>query len=308
VEPHTENFGARLRSLIDRKGLTLVEFAEQFPLSESNLHNWLKRSAPPLEKHWDKLAAFFGVSRSYVAYGAPILSELDADVPFGDGSPNSADEVPEEMRDLAWRIKTSLENSNYTAASLAAKMGTSVGCVHDWLGGKKRPKARELRDLAGLFDVDAGWLATGEKPASGSAAVVPPPPDSAVFVREVPVISWTHAGAAATYEEMPQHFHGKVATACRGRRLYGLRVEGDSMIPRYNPGDIVVLDAYGEPRNGKGVVVKFTTDAVQIRLYHKLSSGKIRLTSTRPEVYPTDDYDPSDFHWIHPVLQTVRDE
>lgn len=91
MEPRTTNFGARLRSLIDRKGITIVQFAKQFPLSESNLHKWLKRSAPPLEKHWPKLASFFGVSESYIAYGTPNLEE-----PLGAGV--RVDEAPQSTR------------------------------------------------------------------------------------------------------------------------------------------------------------------------------------------------------------------
>jgi phage repressor protein C with HTH and peptisase S24 domain len=258
-----------------------------------------------LEKHWPKLAEFFGVSESYVAFGTP--EKMDPTEIVGEGE-------TEELREFSWRLKVLALERPIEKAALAGRMGVPLERVEDWFHGRKKPRAREIRDLAALFNAEPEWLATGEGPRLKFMPLPTPQGFSsqegvgAVPVREVPVISWAHAGTAATYEEMPRHFHGKVATSSRGRRVYGLRVEGDSMIPRYNPGDIVILDADGEPRNGKGVVVKFSNDAVQIRLYHKLSNGKIRLTSTRPEIYPTDDYNPEDFHWIHPVLQTVRDE
>lgn len=64
------NFGVRLRELIAGKGENIVDFARNYGLSEAQLHNWLKREAPPLPKHWDKLAQYFRRSRDYIAFGA----------------------------------------------------------------------------------------------------------------------------------------------------------------------------------------------------------------------------------------------
>lgn len=64
-----------MRSLIQRKGVSLVRFAEDFQISESQLHNWLKRPAPPLHKHWQPLADYFGVSLNYIGTGTPEKME-----------------------------------------------------------------------------------------------------------------------------------------------------------------------------------------------------------------------------------------
>jgi hypothetical protein len=45
---------------------------------------------------------------------------------------------------------------------------------------------------------------------------------------------------------------------------------------------------------------------VQLRMYHKLPSGKIRLASMKPDIYPTIDHELSDFLWIYPVKELVR--
>lgn len=69
---HNDNFfGARLRRLIAAKGLTIVDFAREYGISEAQLHNWLKQESPPLAKHWPKLAEFFGVPRETIAFGNP---------------------------------------------------------------------------------------------------------------------------------------------------------------------------------------------------------------------------------------------
>lgn len=127
-----------------------------------------------------------------------------------------------------------------------------------------------------------------------------------IAVREIPLISWTHAGEAATYDAMPRHWQGKVHASSRDPRAFALTVEGDSMEPKFFAGDCVVLEPSSGPRNGKPVVAKYTNDEVQLRVYHKLPSGKIRLSRYRPEIYPTIEHDPAGFHWIFPVVALYR--
>ncbi len=91
MEPYSNNFGARLRSLIQNKGLSLLQFAQQYGIAESQLHNWLKRSDPPLAKHWKRLAAFFGVSVDYLVSGTPQKEERVAE---GIGEDKLAGAIP----------------------------------------------------------------------------------------------------------------------------------------------------------------------------------------------------------------------
>lgn len=178
--------------------------------------------------------------------------------------------------------------------------------MSNWFTGRNFPRAREKVELAKLLGVRIEWLIKGEgKPEKSSELHEDQAPYSA-GVREVPVISWTHAGVAATYDEMPKHFQGKVASLSTDRRAFALTIEGDSMEPKFMSGDRVVLEPTREPINGKPVVAKFETDAVQLRIYHKLRNGRIQLASLRPEIYPTETYESADFHWIYPVRELVR--
>ncbi len=91
MEQDLKKFGVRLRRLIDERGLALTEFAERYGLTESQLHNWLKRDDPPLAKHWDKLASFFKVDRSVIIgsdtqyLSEPHIGEA-TQAPYGDAA------------------------------------------------------------------------------------------------------------------------------------------------------------------------------------------------------------------------------
>lgn len=124
-------------------------------------------------------------------------------------------------------------------------------------------------------------------------------------MRQIPVISWSHAGQAVAYEEMPKNFQGKISTSSTDPRAFGLTVEGDSMEPKVFAGDRVVCEPSRPPTNGKPVVAKYDSEEVQLRLYHKLPNGKIRLAPIN-QIYPTIEYDPESFLWIYPVKELVR--
>ncbi len=291
----------RIRTLRHRLKLDQDEMGVLLGVSREWVSKLEKEKEPPSERvqlKLEKLAAEHGVHFSESGFTQKPAAAPQPII-HGEGE-------TDEFKESSWRIKSALLTAGVDPTEAAARIGLAAEKFDDLLRGRRFLKLREGQDLARVLNVRTEWLRKGEEPRSlGSAAEEQ---SEGLAVRKVPVISWAHAGEAATYEEMPKHFQGTVATTYRGKRVYGLRVEGVSMEPRYNNGDIVILDVDAEPRNGKGVVVKFANDAVQIRLYHKLQNGKIRLTSTKPDIYPTDDYSLSDFAWIHPVLQTVRDE
>lgn len=198
-----------------------------------------------------------------------------------------------------------------TQVEIAARLGikdTGSGRVNNWFKGRNFPRAREKPALAAQLSVRPEWLyhgLGGPQHFSEDSEVNAAVEKYGVVMRQVPVISWSHAGDAVAYEEMPKHFHGTISSNSTDPRAFGLTVEGDSMEPKIFSGDRVVVEPGRPPINGKPVVAKHNNDEVQLRIYHKLPSGKIRLASLNP-VYPTIEYEPDGFHWIYPVKELVR--
>lgn len=96
-----------------------------------------------------------------------------------------------------------------------------------------------------------------------------------------------------------------VRSGSRDPRAFAVTVEGDSMEPKVFQGDRVICEPSRHPINGKPVVAKYDNEDVQLRIYHKLPNGKIRLAPLN-SVYPTIEYELDEFHWIYPVLELVR--
>ncbi len=98
--------------------------------------------------------------------------------------------------------------------------------------------------------------------------------------RPIPVISWVHAGAfAECVDSWPPGVSGEgdpvFSYEKTGPNAFGLRVEGDSMLPRFMPGDIVVVDPAVRCDNGSICVVWVNGDVSLKQFWEK--EGEIVL-------------------------------
>jgi len=204
-----------------------------------------------------------------------------------------------------------IDRRGLTLEEFWPKLGISRATLFNWLRRDKPPPSKEHQDkLVEFFAMDRDYILFGRPsgldPSKTKASGVKGGGVVMELVRRVPLVSWTHAGAAANYEELPLDWQEQVATTSTDPHAIALTIEGDSMLPDFKQGDRVILAPSREPRNGRAVVAKLNDDGVVLRIFHRLPDGRIRLTSLRPEIYPTYDYDAVQFQWIWPVEELNR--
>lgn len=117
----------------------------------------------------------------------------------------------------------------------------------------------------------------------------------------VPVLGWAHAGAAASYEQLPTDWQESIATDCRDPKAFGVHLEGDSMEPYYREGDTLILMPSEEIHNGCLAVIRFVDDGVIFRRV-EMMKGKIRLVPYNKS-YEAEDYQCEDISWAYPVYE-----
>lgn len=224
-------------------------------------------------------------------------------------TPESQEENSEILRSFGWRLQNLASARRLEQSDISERLGVGLSRVGNWFHGRNFPRRSERMRLAGLLGVTVEYLIHG---AEENSRITPEEVQEqrerygGSPVRELPVVSWSHAGQAAAYEEMPRNFLGRASTASTDPRAFAVIVEGDSMEPKVFAGDRVVCEPSQAPVNGKPVVAKYANEEVQIRIYHKLPNGKIRLASMKPEIYPTIEHDPAGFMWIYPVKELIR--
>lgn len=127
-----------------------------------------------------------------------------------------------------------------------------------------------------------------------------------LHLRAIPVYSWVQAGQATEFENLPESWEDEVAYLGDDPKAFGLRIVGDSMEPRYSPGDIVVVCPKYVAITGDRVVASVKNEGVLFKLMHHNGEGKTIQLLSYNIVYPPLTFAPEDFHWIYPVKQVIK--
>ena len=127
-------------------------------------------------------------------------------------------------------------------------------------------------------------------------------------MRAVPVRSWAQAGTGVDSEELPLEWQKRVATDCPDEQASGVEIQGDSMEPKFFPGDIAILMPTHQPRNGSLVVARLEREGVVFKVFTARDQSAIRIcsfTSYNPVFQPIEVSE-SNVIWNYPVYQIVR--
>jgi len=77
--------------------------------------------------------------------------------------------------------------------------------------------------------------------------------------KQIPILGWVQAGKFAPSETGdlgPMNADDYIYSDIKGRNLFALRVENDSMEPIFHPGDIIVVNPNLKPESGDYVIVR----------------------------------------------------
>ncbi len=222
-----------------------------------------------------------------------------------------------------------MERRYLNQAWLAARLRISPGTVSAWFIKGATPQPRIVEELAELLGVEPGWLLHGQEPKLNAAsrhagepvvhslALAERPPRSKlaeatahhapVRTREVPLISWTQAGLATAFDEIPNSWQECVPAAVNDGSAFAIQLRGDSMEPKYQEGDIAVVLPKSPARHGDLVVANIKAEGFAFKILNLVGGDprRVRLTSYNVAYEPMD-FDRDDFHWIHPVHSVTR--
>jgi transcriptional regulator with XRE-family HTH domain len=152
----------------------------------------------------------------------------------------------EKRKIFAKNLKELREKAELSQAELAKRVGVTPPTVTGWEQGKYMPE--NLETVAAVLKVNAAWMVGESTDSTPSKALIP----NAKFVgleaeglRKVPVISWARAGSATDYEDMQNYIEDWTVTQTRDENAFAIIVEGDSMEPVYQAGDLIVCSPNG---------------------------------------------------------------
>jgi SOS-response transcriptional repressor LexA len=134
---------------------------------------------------------------------------------------------------------------------------------------------------------------------------VPLPP-----IRRIPVVSWTTAGLAASYEDLANQIDDMVDSTTKDENAFAIEVEGDSMEREVHSGDRVVLEPNREASSGDMAYVRFADEAGgggTLKWFYRTGpKGRvIKLVAENPD-WPTTEHPVETVKFAYPVHNIIR--
>lgn len=188
------------------------------------------------------------------------------------------------------RIRQAREAKNLDQATLAMKVGVVTRTLQRWEKGEQVPDSISLTKIAKTTGVHPHWLLTGEGDMYPTA-----PQTTNIFplhtnMRQrltrmnLPLVSAVPAGKLAM--NFPPDYVDDYVTVddIKDPQAFALKVKGNSMAPRIEDGDTVIVSPAQEPRSGDICVVRVNGEDTLKKV--KFEGNYVHLIPLNPEFEP----------------------
>lgn len=170
-------------------------------------------------------------------------------------------------------IRQLRESRNMTQAELAEVAGVSDAAVSTWENGVNTPRMGALQRMSDFFGVPKSYI-IGDLDDTPRTAI------------RVPVLGTIPAGVpleaieeVLDWEEIP------LAWGRGGKEYFALKISGDSMAPRYEPGDVIICRRQEKCESGQDAVVMVNSDDATFKRV-RVSEAGITLQPLNPAYDP----------------------
>ena len=177
---------------------------------------------------------------------------------------------------MASNIKYYMSKYDIDRNKLCADLDLKYMTVSDWINAKSYPRIDKIEMLANYFGVKKSDLVEQKADHNNNL------PSKGV---QIPVLGDVAAGIPIEaiediidYEEIDEDLASK-------GEFFGLRIKGNSMSPRIQSGDVVIVRVQSDAESGDIVIAKVNGDDACCKRLQKHDEG-INLISLNPEYEP----------------------
>ena len=174
---------------------------------------------------------------------------------------------------MSKNLKKYLKLYSVSRMQLSENLGISYSTVSDWINGNAYPRIDKIEMMANYFGINKSDLVEEEKYNNEISAL------------KIPVLGNVAAGIPITavedildYEEVP------ISWQSQGE-FFALRIKGDSMEPKIDDGDVVIVKQQSDASSGDTVIALVNGGDATCKRLEKTDNG-IMLVSTNPKYPP----------------------
>lgn len=168
---------------------------------------------------------------------------------------------------LSKNLQKEMAERSMTQTDLAKYMGVSVPTVNWWVRGKSYPRDSQIEKMAKLFHISVPDLVVDHAPIT------------------VPVLGSVRAGYPALAQQEILDYEEITPQMANMGTIFGLKIRGDSMEPKMEEGDVVLVVEQPDVDSGDIAVVMVGQEDATIKRVVKNGTG-ITLVPFNPQYTP----------------------
>jgi SOS-response transcriptional repressor LexA len=190
---------------------------------------------------------------------------------------------------IAQRIRQARIRKDFDQSRLAARLDVATRTVQRWEKGEQVPDSNYLMRLARIMGVSPQWLLTGDGSMvspDASEKILPLPTQryKKVDLISLPLLSSVPGGAPSLMFH-PEYVEKYITVdSVNDSGAFALEVKGNSMAPRIEDSDIIVVSPKLEARSGDICVVRVSDEDTVKRV--KIDDQTVYLIPLNPEYDP----------------------
>lgn len=169
------------------------------------------------------------------------------------------------------RLIEALTSSGLKQADLVRMTGIDKSSISLYFSGKVTPKGDKLYKLAVALDVTPEWLSGFNVPKNKSEK----------HAKKIPVLGRVAAGYPIEAVENIIDYEEISEEVARSGEYFALQVKGDSMLPRFTDGDIVIVRKQEDIDSGDIAIMLVNGHEATIKKVQKFEDG-INLIPSNP--------------------------
>jgi SOS-response transcriptional repressor LexA len=191
------------------------------------------------------------------------------------------------VKKLIDRLEESASDKDLSLSAIAERVGVSRAAATRWRGGGGITPAT-LRKIASLLNVDFEWLKTGKITNTLSNEENAKHDNNAEIierVKKVPLIDMVAAGGWSEVIDPYPVGEAESWEDCsvpHSDRAFAVRINGESMSPKFEHGEIIYCDPMQNPENKDYVIAKLDDSNEATFKQLIIEDGKMLLKALNP--------------------------
>lgn len=200
-------------------------------------------------------------------------------------------------------LKARLRAIGKTQSDLAAYLGVDFNVVNRIASGaRKRLSDEESNAIEAYFAAHAGRSAPMAAPAAGISTA-----RQAGTGAQVPLYGFAAAAPTGPINfdhETAGEYVARHPNQGRNAEAFAVRIWGESMSPRYEPGELAYCVRGQHPRRGQDVIIELKSGDAWLKTYEGQQGGQVRTRQLNPPPGEDDfqSFDMRDIKALHAVV------